>query len=144
MKKFFQIIAIFFAVSIFGQTVSDFRYIMIPGIFKNEKANRYDLNDLLLRKLEEKKYTVLYENKMSWPKDALEDPCNILNAELINVSTLFKNKIQIKLFDCNGKEISSLEGRSKIKNLELGARDALENTSKNISPSKAENSKGVR
>lgn len=116
---------------------------MIPGTFQNAKANRYDLNDLLAVKLKQKKYAVLFENKMSWPKDALDHPCNILNAELIDVSNMFKNKIQLKLVDCNGKEISSLEGKSMIKDFEPGMRDALEIAMKNISPSNSENSKGV-
>ena len=101
---------------------------MIPGTFKNEKANRYDLNDLLLRKLKEKKYVVLYENKTSWPKDAVENPCSVLNAELSDVSSSFKNKVQLKLSDCNGKEISSFEGKSNIKDFEEGMRDALSNS----------------
>lgn len=125
MKNFFQIITLFLAISIFGQTVSDFRYIMIPGTFKNEKANRYDLNDFLLRKLKEKKYTVLYENRTSWPQDAVENPCSVLNAELIDISSMFRNKIELKLFDCNGKEISSFEGKSNIKDFEPGMQDAL-------------------
>ena len=125
MKKFSLIFTIFFTISIFGQTVSDFRYIMIPGTFKNEKANRYDLNDLLLQKLKEKKYVVLYENKTSWPKDAVENPCTVLSAELSDVSSSFRNKIQVKLFDCNGKEILSLEAKSNIKDFEPGMQDAL-------------------
>lgn len=101
---------------------------MIPGTFKNDKANRYDLNDLLATRLKEKKYVVLYENKNSWPKDAVDYPCTVLNAELSDVSSSFKNKIQFILSDCNDKEITNIEGKSSIKDFEEGMRDALSNS----------------
>ncbi len=132
MKKFYQIFAVFFAMSIFGQHISDFQYIVIPGTFKDAKANRYDMNSLLAFKLKQKKYTVLPENQISWPKDALDNPCKVLNAELVDPSNMFKNKILINFTDCNGKEISSLEGKSAIKEFEPGMRDALESAAKNI------------
>ena len=132
MKKIFPIFALLFSVVIFGQKISDFRYVMIPGTFKDTKTNRYDLNDLLMLKLKQKKYIALYENIISWPKEAVENPCNILNAELMDVSSMFRNKIQLKLVDCNGKEISSFEGKSMIKDFELGMRDALENAANYI------------
>lgn len=135
MKKFLQIFAVFFAMSIFAQNVSDFKYVMIPGTFKDTKTNRYDLNATLELKLKQKKYTVLFENQKSWPKDAVENPCNVLKAELVDPSNMFKNKIVIQFFDCNGKEISSLEGKSFIKEFEPGMRDALENAAKNLAVS---------
>lgn len=135
MKKFLQIFAVLFAMSIFAQNVSNFKYVMIPGTFKDAKTNRYDLNATLELKLKQKKYTVLFENQKSWPKDAVENPCNVLKAELVDPSNMFKNKILIQFFDCNGKEISSLEGKSFIKEFEPGMRDALENAAKNLAVS---------
>lgn len=135
MKKFLQIFAILFAISIFGQSISDYHYVMIPGTFKDAKSNRYDLNDLLALKLKQKKYNVLPENQISWPKDAVENPCSVLTAELEDPSNMFRNKILIKFFDCNSKEISSLEGKSSIKEFEPGMRDALEFAAKNIAVS---------
>lgn len=132
MKKFLQIFAVFFAMSIFAQNVSDFRYVMIPGTFQDKKTNRYDLNKTLELKLKQKKYIVLFENQESWPKNAVENPCNVLKAELVDPSNMFKNKISIQFFDCNGKEISSLEGKSLIKEFEPGMRDALENAATNL------------
>jgi len=108
---------------------------MIPGTFKDAKSNRYDLNDLLALKLKQKKYNVLPENQISWPKDAVENPCSVLTAELEDPSNMFRNKILIKFFDCNSKEISSLEGKSSIKEFEPGMRDALEFAAKNIAVS---------
>ena len=132
MKKFLQIFAVLFAMSIFAQNVSDFKYVMIPGTFKDVKTNRYDLNATLELKLKQKKYNVLFENQKSWPKDAVENPCSVLKAELVDPSNMFKNKILVQFFDCNGKEISSLEGKSSIKEFEPGMRDALENAAKNL------------
>ena len=132
MKKFLQIFAVFFAMSTFAQNVSDFKYVMIPGTFKDAKTNRYDLNATLELILKQKKYTVLFENQKSWPKDALENPCNVLKAELVDPSNMFKNKILVQFFDCNGKEISSIEGKSFIKEFEPGMKDALENAAKNL------------
>lgn len=132
MKKYLQIFAVFFAITIFGQNISDYRYVMIPGMFKDAKTNRYDLNDLLSLKLKQKKYSVLFENQESWPKAAVENSCNVLTAELLDPSNMFRNKILIKFFDCKGKEISALEGKSPIKDFEPGMRDALENAAKNI------------
>ncbi len=135
MKKFLQIFAVLFAVTVFGQNISDYRYVMIPGTFKDVKTNRYDLNDLLALKFKQKKYIVLSENQNSWPIEAVENPCSVLTAELEDSSNMFRNRILIKFFDCKGKEISALEGKSFIKEFEPGMRDALELSAKNIAVS---------
>ena len=134
MKKTFQIIALFSAFLFYGQSISDFQYILVPKKFKDEKSNKYDLNGLLISKLKAKKFIVFNETFEDRPKENVTS-CEILKAEVTDASNMFTNKVSIDFKDCNEKTIASLEGKSTIKEFEEGMRAALTNSLKNLSPS---------
>lgn len=130
MKKILQIFLLLLAGLYFGQTASNFKYIFVPLKFKNEKANNYKLNLHLASQLKAKKFTVTND-------PAIENvaACDILTAEITDISNMFTNKIRVDFKDCNDKTITSLEGKSIIKELEEGMKDALQNAMKSLMPS---------
>ena len=128
MKKAIQFSTILLAALFYGQSVSNFKYILIPQKFKNEKANKYDLNILLASKLKAKKFAVITENSIDQPAE-VSNPCEMLKAEVTDVSNMFTNKVR------NEKTIASLEGKSTIKEFEEGMRAALVASLNNLSPS---------
>lgn len=134
MKKAIQFSTILLAALFYSQSVSNFKYILIPEKFKNEKANNYDLNLLLASKLKAKKFAVISENSINQPAE-VSNPCEVLKAELADTSSIFTNKARITFSDCSDKEIASFDGKSSKKDFEAGMRDALQNALNAIPPS---------
>lgn len=134
MKKYVSMALLLIIVVTYGQNISNFQYILVPQKFKNEKANKYGLNDLLTSKLKAKKFMVFNENSIDQPIE-VNNPCEILKAEVSDVSNMFTNKVRIDFKDCNEKIIGSLEGKSTIKEFEEGMRAALTNSLNNLSVS---------
>ena len=98
----------------------------------NQDVNKYGLNDLLQLKLKQKKFTVITESKENWPAELLQNPCQILTADLLNTSNMFKNKLKVEFKNCDNKTIGSVDGISSIKEFEPGMREALEVAAKQI------------
>ena len=49
MKKILQVSAILVATIFYAQKISDYQYIYVPETFTDKKANKYGLDDLLIR-----------------------------------------------------------------------------------------------
>lgn len=132
MKKILQISTLLLITFFYGQQVSDYQYIYIPEKFNDQDVNKYGLNDLLQLKLKQKKFTVITESKENWPAELLQNPCQILTADLLNISNMFKNKLKVEFKNCDNKTIGSVDGISSIKEFEPGMREALEVAAKQI------------
>ena len=132
MKKILQISTLLFISFFYGQRVADYQYIYIPEKFNDQEVNKYGLNDLLQLKLKQKKFTILTENKEKWPAELLQNPCQVLTADLLNTSNMFKNKLKVEFKNCDNKTIESMDGISSIKEFEPGMREALEVAVKKI------------
>lgn len=132
MKKILQISTLLLITFFYGQQVSDYQYIYIPEKFNDQEVNKYGLNDLLQLKLKQKKFTIITESKEKWPAELLQNPCQILTADLLNTSTMFKNKLKVEFKNCDNKTIGSMDGISSIKEFEPGMREALEVATKKI------------
>lgn len=132
MKKILQISALLLITFFYGQQVSDYQYIYVPEKFQDQDVNKYGLNDLLKLKLKQKKFTVITESKEKWPAELLQNPCQVLTADLLNTSNMFKNKVKIDFKDCDNKTISSMDGTSSIKEFDAGMQEALELAAKKI------------
>lgn len=117
---------------IFGQKVSDYKYIFIPEKFESFKKDSYGLETFLAKALTGKKYVVLPANRDQWPSEAKDNSCNILNANVLDDSGLFTNKVILQLSDCNKKTILEAKGRSNIKEFEKGYPDALTQALMNV------------
>ncbi|MBL3549775.1 MULTISPECIES: hypothetical protein [Chryseobacterium] len=110
---------------IFGQKVSDYKYIFIPEKFEAFKKDSYGLETFLAKALTGKKYVVLPANRDQWPSEAKDNSCNILDANVLDDSGLFTNKVILEFKDCNKQTILEAKGRSSIKEFEKGYPDAL-------------------
>ena len=98
MKKSLAFIfSLFTVIAIFSQNISDYEYVYVPKKFKNYKENEYNLNTLLKNALSQKKYKVVQEEPLNWPLELRNNPCSVLNAELLNTSSMFKNKVHLSL-----------------------------------------------
>lgn len=126
MKKFFTFLSLILIIIIKSQTVSDYKYILIPAEFNDFKENRsYGLRSMMQKSLAGKKYTVLSETKTDWPTEALTNPCTVLTADLSNEKSMFRNKIILQFKDCNNQVLVTEKGSSMIKEFEPGFQDAL-------------------
>lgn len=129
MKRISILLSIFFVILAKAQTISDYKYIVIPAEFNDFKDNKaYGLSNLLEKSLKAKKYTVLPETKNDWPSDALMNPCSILNIDLLDDKSMFRNKLILQFKDCSNKVVFNEKGSSMIKEFEPGFQDALKQT----------------
>ncbi len=133
MKKLSLIILTACSMFAFGQKVSDYKYISLPVKFETFKDD-YKLGELLTTTLRSKNYTVISPDKLQWPIDAQSNPCDVLIANIINDSSLLRNKVLVQFKDCNDKVVSSIKGASNIKEYKEGYQDALKQTFTSISP----------
>jgi len=126
MKNISIFLFVFLTSIIKSQIVSDYKYVVIPQEFGDFKENRtYGLNTFLERSLKSKKYIVLSETKSQWPQDALLNPCKIVNADILDDKSMFRNKIILQFKDCSNKVVFQEKGSSTIKEFEQGYQDAL-------------------
>lgn len=133
MKKISILLFIILISIAKAQSVSDYKYIAFPSEFNDFKENKsYGLSVILEKALKSKKYTVLPESKSSWPAEAQTNPCRILNADVLNDKSMFRNKIILEFKDCNNKVITTEKGSSTIKEFEPGFQDALKIASAKI------------
>ncbi|WP_370898973.1 hypothetical protein [Chryseobacterium gossypii] len=124
MKKIPLLIFTICSLFAFGQKVSDFKYVFIPEKFQTFKDS-FGLEQVLAKALKGKKYTVLSGNRDQWPAEAIENPCRVLNADVLNDKSLLRNKVILQFKDCNNKMILQSKGTSIIKEYEEGFPDAL-------------------
>lgn len=117
MTKILSFALLFLFIYSFGQNISGYKNIFIPKQFVNENSNKFGLNDLLTKNLKVKKYNIT--------DDASDFTCEMLKAEIEDISSSFKNKVKIDFKDCNNRTIASFEGKSNIKDFEPGMQDAL-------------------
>ena len=128
MKKLSILFSIFLVVLIKSQTVSDYKYIVIPSEFTDFKDSKsFGLTTIIEKSLGSKKYVVLSESKSEWPSEALQNPCGILSADLSDDSNMFKNRVILQFKDCNNKVLLSQKANSSIKDFEPGFQDAVKN-----------------
>jgi hypothetical protein len=126
MKKSLAFIfSLFTVIAIFSQNISDYEYVYVPKKFKNYKENEYNLNTLLKNALSQKNYKVVQEEPLNWPLELRNNPCSVLNAELLNTSSMFKNKVNLQFTDCKEKIVLESKASSDYKEFDLGYQDAL-------------------
>jgi len=133
MKKTAIFILTLSSLVAFAQKVSDYKYITLPTKFETFKED-FGLGELLTKTLRSKNYIVIPSDKLQWPSEAKDNPCNVLMADIVNDSGFLRNKVLIKFKDCNDKEIQSIKGASSIKEYKEGYQDALKQTFTTISP----------
>ncbi|PQA92592.1 hypothetical protein B0A69_14075 [Chryseobacterium shigense] len=123
MKKISVVASFFLITTVFGQKVSDYKYISVPEKFKDFDKESYGLETALVKGLTNKKYTVF--NGKDWPAEVKDNPCSVLYANVLDNSSFLKNKVLIEVKDCNEKVVFSSKGSSSIKEYKEGFQDAL-------------------
>lgn len=108
----------------FGQRVSDYKYVFVPEKFLTFK-NSYNLENLLSKALNGKKYVVVRGDRSKWPTELITNSCNVINADVLNDKSLLRNRVILQFKDCNDKVILESKGSSIIKEFEEGFSDAL-------------------
>ncbi|WP_250255711.1 hypothetical protein [Chryseobacterium sp. Marseille-Q3244] len=125
MKKLSILMLAICSTAIFGQKVSDYKYVSIPEKFDDFKKSNYGLEIFLAKVLKAKNYVILPISIDEWPSDAIGNSCNILISNVLNNSNMFTNKVVLQFTDCNNKVILESKGSSNIKEFEEGLADAL-------------------
>ena len=132
MKKSFAFAFLFFTLLFSAQNITDYEYIYVPKKFKDFKTNEYNLNTLLRKALEGKKYKVIQEELVNWPLELRQNPCKVLNADLLNDSNMFRNRVKLQFSNCDKNVVFETKGTSMIKDFELGYQDAMNISLKNL------------
>lgn len=132
MKKSFAFAFLFFTLLFSAQNITDYEYIYVPKKFKDFEANEYNLNILLKKALEGKKYKVIQDDIVNWPLELRQNPCKVLNVDLLNDSNMFRNRVKLQFSNCEKNVIFETKGSSMIKDFELGYQDAMNISLKNL------------
>ncbi|WP_282628476.1 hypothetical protein [Empedobacter sedimenti] len=106
-----------------AQSVTDYKYVIVPQKFIDFAKEDYQLNTGLKTALRKKDYEIVNENSI--PLDVQINPCIATTANIENSSTNFKNKISVSFADCKNKIIETYEGSSKEKDFAKGYQEAL-------------------
>lgn len=126
MKKLISLsLLLCLSITMYGQNISDYEYIYVPTKFSDFDTNEYNLNTLLKKALQDKKYKVVQQEMTNWPEELRQNPCKVLNVELNNDSNMFRNRVKLQFTDCQKKVISETKGNSLYKEYDLGFQDAL-------------------
>ena len=126
ITSLFFVILLFITNTIVGQSLNEYKYVIIPSKYDFQKSeDQYQLNSLTKFLFEKEGFTVTYNN-IELPAEIANNPCSALTATVNNESNMFTTKLIIELKNCkNQKVLVTEEGRSKEKNYKSGYQEAL-------------------
>lgn len=134
MKR--NVLLLFLLVSVAGYaqtSINNYKYVVVPEKFDFLKdANQYGLNFLTKALLENKGFTVYFDNQ-DLPKDIATDRCSALKAEVAQRKAIFSTNLTLTLKDCQGNVIfKSKEGKSREKDWATSYNEALTDAFKSL------------
>lgn len=109
--------------SLQAQNVTDYKYVIVPQLFKDFAKEDFQLNTGLKTALRKKEYEIVNENSI--PLDVQINPCLATKANIEEVKVMFRNNLKVTFTDCNNAVVSSYEGSSKEKDFTKGYQEAL-------------------
>jgi hypothetical protein len=112
----------------FGQekSINNYEFIIVPELFDFLKEPNKYLTSSLTRFLLKKNGFTVVSNLEQYPKELRDNPCNGLNALVVDKSSMFKIKVVIELRDCSNRLLyTSEEGVSRLKELKKGFQEAI-------------------
>ncbi|WP_158796120.1 hypothetical protein [Pedobacter sp. L105] len=127
MKRYFLLILLLVSLSGYAQnTINNYKYVLVPEQFSFLKQkDQYKLNTLTKRLLEDKGFTVYFDNS-DVPGEISSNKCIALNAEVVGKSTMFSTSLTLILKDCKGNIIfKGKEGKSREKDYDVSYNLAL-------------------
>ena len=114
----------------YGQekSINNYKFIVVPDQFYFlKKKDEYKTSSLTKFLLKQNGFIVVL-NSEQYPKELRDNPCNGLNALVVDKSSMFKIKVVIELRDCSNRLLyTSEEGASRLKELKKGFQEAIRN-----------------
>ena len=114
----------------YGQekSINNYKFIVVPDQFYFlKKKDEYKTSSLTKFLLKQNGFIVVL-NSEQYPKELRDNPCNGLNALVVDKSSMFKIKVEIELRDCSNRLLyTSEEGASRLKELKKGFQEAIRN-----------------
>ena len=134
MKR--NVLLLFLLASLSGYaqtTINNFKYVLVPEKFDFLKeANMYNLNGRTKFHLEQKGFTVYFDNT-EIPKELAADKCRALKAEVTLRKAVFATNLTLVLKDCQGNILfKSKEGKSREKEWAAAYDEALAEAFKSL------------
>lgn len=129
MKRYLLLLLVCTALSGYAQhTINNYKYVLVPEQFSFFKQiDQYGLNNLTKALLEEKGFTVYFDNK-DLPADIANNKCRAMNADLIEKKGMFTTTLTLVLKDCQGNVVfKGKEGKSREKEFNASYNEALRN-----------------
>ena len=125
MKKSFLLLLMLLAGVSYGQSVNDYKAVIIPLKYEFLKTdNQYRLNTLTKFNFNNAGFVSFYATE-SVPAE-YNDRCSLLYADVEKESGFLITKLYVILKDCNGKVVfKSAVGKSKEKDYQKAYMDAL-------------------
>lgn len=127
IKKYFLLSLLLISFSGYAQnTINNYRYVLVPEKFSFLKQeNQYNLNALTKKLLEDKGFTVYYDNT-DLPEEIANNKCKALTLDLLGKSTMFSTNLTLQLKDCKGAVLfKGKEGKSREKEYDVSYTNAL-------------------
>ena len=121
MKKILFLVALL-PLTLVAQTV------IVPNRYTFQKEdNQYQLNALTKFLLEKQGFKAYMESEA--PAELLQNPCDVLKADVKNQSNMMTSKVQFILTDCANKTVFTYEiGKSRENEFKKSYQEALRNT----------------
>ena len=127
MKRYILILFLLLSFSAYSQnTINNYKYVVVPKRFSFLKQDdQYSLNSLAKGLLEDKGFTVYFDNNQL-PAEVANNKCQTLTADVLEDSGMFTTNLTLLLKDCQGNILfKSKEGKSREKEFGLAYRMAL-------------------
>lgn len=130
MKRYLLLLLLITTLSGYAQnTINNYKYVLVPEQYSFFKeVNQYGLNSLTKKLLEEKGFTVYFDNR-DLPTEIANNKCKVITADLIEKKGMFTTTLTLILKDCQGNVVfKGKEGKSREKEFSTAYNDALKNT----------------
>lgn len=127
MRRYALLIFLFASFSAYAQSsINDYKYALVPEKYSFlTEVNQYGLNTGTKSFLEEKGFTVYFDNG-ELPKEIAGNRCSALTADVIQKKGLFSTNLTLVLKDCQGNIVfKSKEGKSREKDFATSYNFAL-------------------
>jgi hypothetical protein len=121
------VLFLFLSFSGYSQnTINNYKYVVVPEKFNFLKQNdQYSLNSLTKVLLEDKGFTVYFDNS-ELPAEVANNKCHALSADLLEKGGMFTTSLTLLLKDCQGNIVfKSKEGKSREKEYKVAYNIAL-------------------
>jgi len=127
IKKYFLLSLLLISFSGYAQnTINNYKYVLVPEKFSFLKQeNQYNLNALTKKLVEDKGFTVYYDNT-DLPEEIANNKCKALTLDILGKSTMFSTNLTLLLKDCKGAVLfKGKEGKSREKEYDISYTNAL-------------------